>query len=460
MKTGWCCKKKKPNKQDCALKTGVSRVSPVRLSLPKQVEVLTPNHHLRKADEKKILGDSRQHIGRGFTRKVVAHRHTKGGNFYGIQVEVEDKGQNKPSNAIELVEKLMPPTDAKDFFESLKEMSPVKSIQNVHFVLPELPNKRGTTINQHNGVGSNENSPTNSFNAKHNSNENGNQNLSKPDLQSFGDLIEKQEDSNVSMSRLSSIEAKSKKQLDISNSKNESHRLEIYPMQAGPGDEYRHKKKSASVTKRPTRVTGYRTLKYKDLFSTVSKCANPQEDKGGSSKFLERSSNENKMMLSDKNLKNSGSYSGSQLSINMGADNDGINDMNRNDYSFVDITLLGKERVNDTSTSKSTKRLSHMGRAHRRQNSSKLVNDSLMPEDDEVRQNKDLNTTYVRSSELVNPKKSYKDAGIVVTGKRTKINQYVLLTSIGKGGWGEVFLAIDVDSNEKHKYVSWYEARP
>lgn len=63
--------------------------------------------------------------------------------------------------------------------------------------------------------------------------------------------------------------------------------------------------------------------------------------------------------------------------------------------------------------------------------------------------NKDLNTVYVKSSEI-NARRSSQIVGFVVTGKRTKINQYVLVSSIGKGGWGEVFMAIDVITKVKY----------
>ena len=48
-------------------------------------------------------------------------------------------------------------------------------------------------------------------------------------------------------------------------------------------------------------------------------------------------------------------------------------------------------------------------------------------------------------------RKTVRELGLQVVGKRTKINQYVLVTMIGKGGWGKVFLGIDV--NTKQKFV-------
>lgn len=454
-----CCRKRKRVEPDPALITGNQRVFIPRLPLSKPLATLIQGQSQRKIEEKKILGESAQIAREGFTRKMVAHRHTKGGNLYGIQVNNEERLNLKPGHTIEVAQHPKLKVDSKEeFFDSIRNFSPVKGIPENRFELDEADQKREILGNPQTG-GSRENSPAQSVINKPISmfNESPNNNLNKPELNIFRDLTEKQEDSNASMSKISSIEAKSKKHLDNSHSKNESPRLEIRLMQTRQADEIKKKHKSSSVIKHKTRVTGYRTLNYVDLFSTYSQTSKLKDEKGGSSKIIDASNNVMKMMLSDKNLKHSRSNSGSQMSINLGHENDGINELNRNDLSCIDISILGNNRTNESSISKSTKMLSRMGIEHKRQNSSKIHhNESLMPEDDEVRLNKDLNTTYIRSSELVNPKKSYKDAGIVVTGKRTKINQYVLLSSIGKGGWGEVFLAVDVDSTDKQRYVEFF----
>lgn len=121
--------------------------------------------------------------------------------------------------------------------------------------------------------------------------------------------------------------------------------------------------------------------------------------------------------------------------------------LHRHDYSVLDFSIAG---------------MSAMPRDRRKmklKDSKSRFNRTLMSQsvlggpdgEEEVRQNKDLNTTYIQHTETVNPKKM-RDYGCVASGTRTKINQYILLTQIGKGGWGEVFLS--VDTNSKHKYVA------
>lgn len=456
-----CCKKSKRVAPDPSFQAGKFKGQP-KLSL-QVIDIEANPKQSMKIEEKRILNDPNHLSKNSFTRKMLGHRHTKGGNYYGIQVvenqDEDEKGTIKPVTALEMVEpeqNNMKIDSKEEFFEDIKDMSPVKNQLREHFDMNESAQAKLEILKMQSGRGSNEHNSPPSVSNKPQSNEQITHNLSKPELNLLRDLTEKQEDSNASMSRLSSIEAKSKKQLDNSNFKND-HNLELNLIKTEHGEEFKYKKKSSSVNKPPKRITGYRTLNYVDLFNTESQKIRQKEELGGSSKFLDHSSKEKQKMLSDKNLKISRSNSGSQMSINLGIENDGLNDINRNELSIMEISVLGKDKGNESSISKSTKMLSRMGREHKRVNSSKYQNESLMPEDDEVRLNKDLNTTYVRSSELVNPKKSYKDAGIVVTGKRTKINQYVLLTSIGKGGWGEVFLAIDVDSPEKHKYVDFFE---
>ena len=74
-------------------------------------------------------------------------------------------------------------------------------------------------------------------------------------------------------------------------------------------------------------------------------------------------------------------------------------------------------------------------------------------DDEEIRQNKDLNTTYIRETKVLGAKKSSNAVGYMVKSKTTQINHYVLLSTIGKGAWGEVFLGIDIETPEKLKYV-------
>lgn len=123
--------------------------------------------------------------------------------------------------------------------------------------------------------------------------------------------------------------------------------------------------------------------------------------------------------------------------------------LHRHDYSVLDFSIAGMSGVHrDRRKMKLKDSKSRFNRT--------LMSQSVLGGQDgeeEVRQNKDLNTTYIQHTETVNPKKM-RDYGCVASGTRTKINQYILLTQIGKGGWGEVFLS--VDTNTKHKYVRKY----
>ena len=63
-----------------------------------------------------------------------------------------------------------------------------------------------------------------------------------------------------------------------------------------------------------------------------------------------------------------------------------------------------------------------------------------------------MDTTYVNCRQMITPKKSRRELGFKINGMRTKINNYVMLKSIGRGGWAEeVYLAIDTKT--KIKYV-------
>jgi hypothetical protein len=64
-----------------------------------------------------------------------------------------------------------------------------------------------------------------------------------------------------------------------------------------------------------------------------------------------------------------------------------------------------------------------------------------------------LNTTLVHHVELITPKKSRRDLGCKIEGLRTKIEHYILLKSIGRGGWAEDIYLV-VDTRNKMKYVA------
>jgi hypothetical protein len=130
--------------------------------------------------------------------------------------------------------------------------------------------------------------------------------------------------------------------------------------------------------------------------------------------------------------------------------------LQKHDYSVLDFSIAGISAKH-----RDRRRLKLTGNGKTRFNRTLMsqsvigapAKDEKEDPEEEVRQNKDLNTTYIQLAETVNPKKM-RDYGCVASGTRTKINQYILLTQIGKGGWGEVFLS--VDTNTKQKYVNIY----
>lgn len=223
--------------------------------------------------------------------------------------------------------------------------------------------------------------------------------------------------------------------------------------------------KSHSPTKNLGNQRGYRTLNYRDLLSlnNLSKSNEDANSLSQGSAIRDANNVSQSNHLHEKFISRSGSdsrmgtfHSGTSILIN---DNDPINEINKNDYSSLDFSVHNSSK--DGSKRNKSKRLSHLShlRGSRRQNSTKAPSDSKHGDEDKDKQkvNKELNTVYIRSSELVNPRRSSQVLGFVVTGRRTKINQYVLVSSIGKGGWGEVFLAVDV--NTKDKYVNLYDSR-
>ena len=76
----------------------------------------------------------------------------------------------------------------------------------------------------------------------------------------------------------------------------------------------------------------------------------------------------------------------------------------------------------------------------RKQSPNRQINRTIL--NVEVRENKDLNTTYIRENKMIGPKGAPKDLGFSVNGKRMKINEYILVKMIGQGGWGEVFMGV------------------
>lgn len=189
---------------------------------------------------------------------------------------------------------------------------------------------------------------------------------------------------------------------------------------------------------RTKRIIGYRTLKYEDLLSRSVDM----------SKALEKQAHPSHSKLSNKpeplakskfNSKNNSQSSNRSYFLGSGPE------LNRNEFSQLDISIMSNSKRRVASNSKRGSRIAS------RDHLNMSMAGSVREEEDEVRENKDLNTTYIQKTEMVGPKKTVRELGLQVVGKRTKINQYVLVTMIGKGGWGKVFLGIDV--NTKQKFV-------
>jgi hypothetical protein len=190
---------------------------------------------------------------------------------------------------------------------------------------------------------------------------------------------------------------------------------------------------------RMKRIIGYRTLKYEDLLSRSADMSKAQ-DKQAQPSLTKLSNRGDQLAKSKFNSKNNSQSSNKSYFLGSGAE------FNRNEFSQLDISIMSNSRRKAASNGK---RASARFASRDHLNMSLAV--SAREEEDEVRENKDLNTTYIQKTEMVGPKKTVRELGLQVVGKRTKINQYVLLTMIGKGGWGKVFLGIDV--NTKQKYV-------
>ena len=403
----------------------------------------------KKAEDKRILciGERKTKEMEPKYRNMVAHRLTKNGGSYGIMLrkatEREDPNAHERNN-IEIEDYSFGRGEQKDdALGSLDGFSPVKPSSGDKFDFNDSEINEKKIRKLHSACGE-EKSPTDQ------PGNNSLQNYSKNHI--FREMTDKQEDSNQSMSRLSSVYDKPSKKHHENLDNIPLTLTDTHAIQTRAADRDRtSKSNSPKANKSLTRNTGYRTLKYIDLFHTAGNAQKEREEANDpSSNLIALDIGDglgNKHML-DSRYFPSRSTSGSQMSI-MVFENEGGSDINRNDYSTMDITVMGR---GDSVKKKRNK--SKMSKENHRQNSTKLPNEStIQQEDEEIRQNKDLNTTYIRSSEIINPKRSYKDTGMVITGKRTKINQYVLLTTIGKGGWGEVFLAVDVDSETKSKYV-------
>lgn len=120
-------------------------------------------------------------------------------------------------------------------------------------------------------------------------------------------------------------------------------------------------------------------------------------------------------------------------------------DINRVDMSGMDISI----RSVTNSRSNASKRLKSL---QSRSNSRSQNKSCLLDEDKEPKLNTTLNTTYIKNIEMITPMKlrTLKDLDLKVEGMRTKINDYVLLKTIGAGGWSDqVYLAAHMITKEK-----------
>ena len=178
-------------------------------------------------------------------------------------------------------------------------------------------------------------------------------------------------------------------------------------------------------------IKGYRTLKYMNVLQYVAR-----------NNFLEHQ--EDKAFLS---THKPDSQHAAQPSIIID-EKDGINVIDKNEFSALEFSI---NKTAGKPAHRLTRMNSFIKSGDKRVSNRKIAVQEKSVLDVEVRENKNLNTTYIRENKMVGPKGTPKDLGFTVSGKRTKINQYVLVTMIGKGGWGKVFLGIDV--NTKQKFV-------
>lgn len=250
--------------------------------------------------------------------------------------------------------------------------------------------------------------------------------------------------------------------------------------------------RSASPKAHVGRITGYRTLPYKKLLSEIMMNQRPSTFKDSpdlmdaseaTNNYVNKTTNISKgdthpmirqgsgsaqeqSNLIDKNTSldkrslrqdthlTAGHTLGMPLQPTNGSSKSFVFDedqmLHKHDYSVLDFSIAGMSGVKRDRRKLGIKADSKSRFNRTQMSQSVLGGHSKDDGEEEVRQNKDLNTTYIQHTETVNPKKM-RDYGCVASGTRTKINQYILLTPIGQGGWGEVFLS--VDTNTKHKYV-------
>ena len=180
------------------------------------------------------------------------------------------------------------------------------------------------------------------------------------------------------------------------------------------------------------RNRGYRTLKYTNILDMKDTQSKNEDTKNHLSTFF------------------------NQTGMNQGnvsvlvCDQDDIHKLDKKDLSYMDLSI-NPLNVSGRRSHRSQTKVFQRSPRNRAASSSLIPRPGGIREPEEIRENKDLNTTYIRTTEILGPKMMPKDLGIKLVGKRTKINQYVIIKSLGKGSWGEVFLVIHTEN--KNKYV-------
>ena len=167
---------------------------------------------------------------------------------------------------------------------------------------------------------------------------------------------------------------------------------------------------------------GFRTLKYANILMYEQN--NNRESNIDSNNMLDINK------LQEKKLNSQASF--------VIEDKDDINQIERKDFSHMDLSIC----PNNRSSARRASRVSVQSKVNneRKQSPNRQINRTIL--NVEVRENKDLNTTYIRENKMIGPKGAPKDLGFSVNGKRMKINEYILVKMIGQGGWGEVFMGV------------------
>lgn len=189
------------------------------------------------------------------------------------------------------------------------------------------------------------------------------------------------------------------------------------------------------------RSRGYRTLKYTNILDNRKDQVSPRKNE------------DSKNYLSTLFNQTTGLQNNVSVLV---CEQDDINKLDKNNFSIMDFSI--NQSTGQPTRSRSVRSQTRIEsrqpiRRQTRRLGSRVPCQGLSQDRDniEIRENKDLNTTYIRSTGMIAPKHAERDLGMKMSGMRTKINQYVIVKSLGKGAWGEVYLVVDIDT--KIKYV-------